>query len=272
MIGNLLRWLVAAAVLYALAAFAAFLSQEFFLFPGRRTTNGQRAVGVSNDYEQLHLDIEGVGQAYGLYRHVNDARHAALVFLDDDECVANALPVLEAFAGIGIAALCVDYPGYGGSLGKPSADHIRTMAQACYQNLVNTRDFDERRVWMVGRGFGSGPACYVAAHWTVAGVVLLAPATSFKAQAALRYRWLPVRQLMRHEFDNAAQLAGIRQPTFIAWCQDDARVPAAMPERLVQVAAGPVTRWTQPTGGHDGVRIEPNNALIRAIEDFIRSR
>ena len=68
MIGTFLRWMLWALLGYVVLALAACLSQDFFLFPGRRTTNGQRAVGVSNDYEQVQFQVGEIGMACFCWR------------------------------------------------------------------------------------------------------------------------------------------------------------------------------------------------------------
>jgi pimeloyl-ACP methyl ester carboxylesterase len=266
------RWLVWLLGAYVAVVLVAWLAQGFVLFGGRRSSTTLKPSEINNDYELVRIKVDRVGEVVGVFRHVSDPRGAALLLLDDAECVSSARPAIEVLASLGLATLCVDYPGYGGSDGSPSADSLRAMAHACYLHLTGIREFDSRRIWPIGRRLGSGPACHLAARVPVAGLILLSPFTNLRAATAIRFPWLPVRVILRHDFDNERELGATKVRVLIAWAEDDLAIPAAMPERLALMTRGAVTRYVQQKGGPDGLRIETEGALAVALDEFLRAR
>ncbi len=174
------------------------------------------------------------------------------------------VPDLEDIRSAGVTVLAVDYPGYGGSAGSPSADGIRDAAEQAYAALAER--VGSRGIVVAGRSIGSGPACHLAARQEVAGVALFAPFTRLADAAARHYPFLPVRTLLRHRFDNMAEIAKVEAPVLLFHNVDDELIAPVMSEKLAEAAAGPVTLVLGSSGGHNGLdfgAVDPPGAALR---------
>ena len=100
----------------------------------------------------------------------------------------------------GIAWLLVSYRGYGGSEGSPSEATISSDALQWYEHA--TQVLKAKQVYVFGRSLGSGPAVLVASERPVAGAVLVTPFDSLIEVAKRHYPFLPVRLMLRHQFDS----------------------------------------------------------------------
>ena len=104
-----------------------------------------------------------------------------------------------------------EYPGYGARTGTASADSFRDSATAAVDLLLAE---DDRPLYLLGESLGSGVASYLAASLPeqVAGLLLVTPFTSLADVAAQHYPVLPIRALLRENFDSAESLQSYAGP------------------------------------------------------------
>ena len=123
-----------------------------------------------------------------------------------------------------------------------------------------------RCVGAVGRSLGSGVAAQLAGARPVDRLALLTPFDSLSGVAALHYPWLPVRLLMKDDYDSAAALADFRGPVFILEAGRDTVVPGASTQRLVEALPRAPTRLRVPGADHDSALATP--VEVQALKQF----
>lgn len=186
---------------------------------------------------------------------------AAMVYFGGNaEDVAASEPDLaEAFPGHALYLL--HYRGYAGSGGTPSEPSLRRDAIALF-DLVQAR---HPNVVVVGRSLGSGLAMQVAASRPAQRLVLVTPYDSLSNVAATYYPWLPVRWLMRDQFDSAALAPGIRAPTLLLIAGQDQVIPALSSARLfARFLPGIAVRRILAGAGHNDISADPRYAALLA--------
>lgn len=197
--------------------------------------------------------------------HYNPGRDDALLYFGGNaESVQHSARELAAwFPGRSIYVLA--YRGYGASEGAPSEAALTGDALALYDE-VRTRH-PEGDVTVVGRSLGSGVAAQLAGARPVDRLALVTPFDSLSGVAALHYPWLPVRLLMKDDYDSAAVLAGFRGPVFILEAGRDTVVPGASTQRLAEVLPRAPT-WLRVAGAdHDSALGTPSE--VKALKDFV---
>lgn len=166
---------------------------------------------------------------------------------------------------LGIAA---EYPGYGGSPGRPTVAGLLATA-------VDAAAFARQRaaaaglpLVVVGSSLGSFGAVHVAAAGAADRLVLRAPPTSLAAVAQRQFWWLPVGWLLRHRFDNLAAAGAVRCPVLVVHGEADTIVPAALGRELA--AALPGARFVVVPGcGHNDLDLGPDGPVGAALRAFV---
>lgn len=222
---------------------ALWTQQERLIFPGWGfglvTASGPGLSGA-----RLTLETpDGVRLAGALHRASRASRGLLLVFGGNAEDTDRRLRELAAsFDDLDLAGFF--YRGYGPSGGTPSQAALVADAALIHDRLVGR--LRPARVIVAGFSLGAGVAAELARERRLDGAVLVTPFASLEALAAARYRFVPVRRLLRHPFRAEAALRGLPLPVAVIGAGRDAVVPPAHTARLVAALARPVsTAWVE---------------------------
>jgi len=256
--------------IYVVIAAIMFFAQTSLLFPaGQVAPAGPPPAGS----EALELTAPSGERLVGL--HIPPARgQSDLLILGFSGNAWNAAAAAEylhdLFPDAHVAAF--HYRGYMPSGGA-------TQAQALQQDALLIHDFLEarlhpRRTVAIGLSIGSGVAPYLAAHRRLDGLVLVTPLDSLAALAAGHYPWLPVRLLLRHRMEPAADLRQARLPVAIVAAERDQVVPPARTAVLRRAVSGRlVFDRTIARAGHNDIydRPEFREAMHEALDRVLGS-
>jgi pimeloyl-ACP methyl ester carboxylesterase len=158
------------------------------------------------------------------------------------------------------------YRGYAPSGGTPGAEAMQQDALIVH-DVVAAR-LDPARTVVVGLSVGSGVAPYLAARRPIDGLILVTPFDSLAALAAGHYPWLPVRLLLRHRMEPAAELRITRVPVAILAAERDSLVRPARTQALAAAVPNLVFRETIPGASHNDIydRVQFRAAMRTALE------
>jgi hypothetical protein len=142
----------------------------------------------------------------------------------------------------------LEYPGYGLRGGSPSKDSMNAAAAEAYRIL--RRQFPATPIGVVGESIGSGPASFLASAQPAPDkIILIVPFDTFASVAAEHMPFLPVRSMLKDNWDNIGALRGYAGPIDIYGAADDRVVPCGHARRLA--AALPNARFVVIGGGHN---------------------
>jgi uncharacterized protein len=164
------------------------------------------------------------------------------------------------------AVVVVNYPGYGGSAGKPGQKALYDSGLAIYDFAIK-RGVPAERIVVMGRSLGSGVASMLAGARPVGAAVLITPYDSLSAVAAGHYPFLPVRLLLRHPFPSADWARRTHAPALFLAAEHDDVVPATHAQKLFEVWAGPKQIHVLAQAGHDNIDMHP--AYYGLINEFL---
>ena len=225
---------------------AIYLRQDRMLyFPAPATVAGVTGAGLqawpsAQDFRGLVADPAG------------PVRGTAIVFHGNAGHVGDRAFYERALAPLGLRVILAEYPGYGpraGALGEASfvADAEQTVALAHRQY--------GGPLLLVGESLGAAVAAAAAAQQRdlTAGLLLITPWDRLAHVGAHHYPWLPVKWMLRDDYDSQARLAGFDRPVLVAVAERDSVVPAhfgralhaglAGPKRLVVIEAADHNDW-----------------------------
>jgi pimeloyl-ACP methyl ester carboxylesterase len=142
----------------------------------------------------------------------------------------------------------LEYPGYGSREGRPSLESMNQAASEAYQ-LLRTRN-PNIPVCVLGESIGSGPACALAREKIAPDkIVLVTPFDTLANVAAKHFPFLPVRLLIRDNWDNVESLKRYAGPVEIFGARDDTIIPIGHARALARQIPG--AQFIEIPGGHN---------------------
>lgn len=160
-------------------------------------------------------------------------KRIALVFQGNSGNISMMTSRLAVLHDLGLAALTVDYPGYGPNEGRPSEAKTYQSAEAAWQWAAG-QGYRPEDILIFGYSLGGGVASYLADRHPPAALVLDSTFT--------RLRDVPSRQLpllapyfhliLGEALDTRTRLKNISCPLLVLHSPDDEVVPFALGEEL----------------------------------------
>jgi len=224
-----LLWIVVACLLLLGAIF--IWQDRLLYFPALTTVErvaagGLRAWPSSQDFRGLVAEPTG------------DVRGTVIVFHGNAGHVGDRLFYAHALTPLGLRVILAEYPGYGprgGVLGEASlvADAEETIALAHRQY--------GGPMLLLGESLGAAVAAAAGARHRdlTAGLLLITPWDRLAHVGSHHYPWLPVKWMLRDDYDTLANLAAFDRPVVVAVAERDSIVPAHFGTALHAALGGP---------------------------------
>ncbi|MFT3869387.1 MAG: hypothetical protein QM715_13115 [Nibricoccus sp.] len=205
-------------------------------------------------YFPSHLDLAtGLtpwmheGQIIGYAHEVTSPKNIWLMLHGNGGQAAHRASALPFFAQDD-SIYILEYPGYGLRGGKPSMKSINEAATIAY-DLLQKR-FPSHPICILGESLGSGPACFLASGSRPPDkLVLIVPYDELARVAAGHYPFLPVRLILRDNWNNLTALANYRGPLEIYAEKSDTVIPINHAKNLA--TSKPQTIFHELSGGHN---------------------
>jgi len=264
---TVLKWLVALVLAGYLVGLAVlFFVQRSFLFPiPQKMRTAPEAAGFPEAEEQF-LTTADAEKIIVWHVPAKSGHAVILYFPGNGDFLAGSASRFRAMTSDGTGLVALSYRGYAGSTGQPSERGLLLDAAAAYAFTSARYSVDRIVVW--GFSLGSGVAVALAAGQPVGKLILEAPYTSTADVAALRFRFAPVRWLMRDQFHSDQRIAQVTAPLLIMHGARDSTIPIGFGERLFSLAHEPKQFVRFPEGGHDDL---DNYGAIETARDFIHA-
>ena len=269
------RIAIAAAAIVALLILALALTPviaPLCLYLPTHDAEAREVLLAREDIEPLTILSNGV-ELTGYFLHTSDGAAPTLLYFNGNHENASAFMQelvttperLAAFGGCHFAQ--VDYPSYGLSGGKPSAEAYRTMALDVYDALTAREDVTE--IIVLGYSIGTGPAHWCAANRPVSGLILLAPyADGFDLfNNIVPVFHGPLEALVCYDMPSISYAEDIPVAPLVFATPEDRLVPYASTLRLTEVYPAGCELITVPGIDHKGFLRTPT--VLEAITEYI---
>jgi fermentation-respiration switch protein FrsA (DUF1100 family) len=250
----LLRWLARGAVglgsLYALTCVVARASYRLFIYPAPSGRLEELSPG-RNLGEPLVLSAADGQTVHARFFANPAAKRLVVYFHGNGNVLEDQIPLGVELVRRGLAALLVEYRGYGASAGgKPSEEGIYADAEAGLGEATR-RGFPSERVALWGTSLGTGVAAEMALRGRGARLVLVTPFTSLVDAARFHAPWwLPVSLVIPDRYDTLTKAPGIKVPTLVVHGDRDEVVPFELGRQLARSL--PSAEFLPVAGAHHG--------------------
>lgn len=233
---------MALACLLVLAAI--FLAQDRLLYFPAKDSVERVAVGGLQPWPSA-ADFRGL-----VAEPAGPARATAVVFHGNAGHAGHRGYYVQSLLPLGMRVILAEYPGYGpraGALGEaslvPDASETVALAHRRYGGPVI----------VIGESLGAAVAAAAAGaqRERVSGLLLITPWDRLAHVAAHHYPWLPVRWMLRDEYDSAARLAAFDRPVVVVVAERDGVIPPRFGTALHGSLKGPKQLLVIPASDHN---------------------
>ncbi|WP_019627232.1 alpha/beta hydrolase [Thioalkalivibrio sp. ALJT] len=252
---------------YALVVGMIFVTQDRLIYmPSGTLTQTPERIGLA--YEDVELTTQDGVRLHGWFLPGPQEDAPVMLFLHGNAGnIGHRLHSLQQFHAMGLAVLIIDYRGYGRSAGRPDEAGTYADARAAWRHLVTDRGFAPEDIVIFGRSLGAAVAAELATAVEPGAVILEAAFTSAADLGVEIYPWLPVRALLRHEYDTLGRIGDIASPILLAHSPADEIVPFAHAERLQ--AAAKDAQLLRMEGGHNDGPLVTGEAYTDGLRAFL---
>ncbi len=247
---TVLKWLVVlVSVGYVGGLVVLFLVQRSYIFPIPQTERTTPEAAGFPEAEE-HILTTADGEKVIVWHVPAKPGHAVVIYFPGNgDFLAGRVSRLRSMTSDGTGLVALSYRGYAGSTGQPSERGLLLDAAAAY--AFTAARYSASRIVVWGFSLGTGVAVALAADQPVGKLILEAPYTSTADVAAARFRFVPVRWLMRDQFRSDQRIARVTALLLIMHGGTDPVISIALGERLFALAREPKQFVRFPEGGHD---------------------
>ena len=246
-------WRVAAVgvgTYLAVVLLVGMFQSWFIYFPSRVIEATPTSAGL--EYEDVALTTsDGVGISAWFVPHP-EPKATILFFHGNAGNNGDRVDTLRALHSFGVNVLIVDYRGYGTSQGSPSEAGTYRDAQASWEYLTRVRGLAPSSIVLMGESLGGAVAIDLATKHPPGALVVQSTFTRLADVAALHYPFLPVRWLLRHDYDSMAKVGRIACPKLFIHSTGDTLIPLSNGKQLFEAAAQPKQLLLTPGDHNDG--------------------
>lgn len=259
---KMLCWLLG---LYALLLVYLYFSQTALIFqPG--THNPFR-----HDYKPFQPFVYQTPMGLkeqGLWYPPKPGMPLLVHFHGNGGSIANRYENAKKLMAYGYGVALVEYRGYGGNPGVPSEPNLMEDARAAIMAL-HRKGVSYREMIFYGESLGTAVAVQMATEFPlVKAVILEAPYTSIVDVAARRFWFLPVRKLVRDQFNMTKTIGALRMPVLVLHGTNDFIVPFEIGKKLFALVRAPQRDFVAiPDGLHNDLY---ERGADRIVDGFVR--
>jgi alpha-beta hydrolase superfamily lysophospholipase len=233
---------------------AAFFSDRMIFQPQQPGYRDQPSI--------LKLTSSDGAKISATYLPNPEANFTVLFSHGNAEDIGDDKPLLELIRAAGFAVFAYDYQGYGSSEGRPSERHAYEDETAAYNFLMQSMHVPPSRIIVLGRSVGSGPACDLASHRPVGGLILESAFTS-AFRVITRVRVLPF-----DKFDNLRKIKAVRCPVLVVHGTEDSVINISHGRELFAAANEPKQALWVEGANHNDVAFVGGTRYSESLKAF----
>lgn len=262
-------WIGFPLLCYVGVVFVVYLLQDILVFPGTMRGGGHALPQIPRVTTDTLALADGTRFRTTQAEPEKPPKAVVLLFLGNGEDLASGMIKVGSLIDYRVAAIAIEYPGYGDSEGSPSVGSILEAAEVAAAYAQEMASRLSVPLFVMGTSLGSFPAVHVASTRSVAGLLLAAPPTSVAEAGAARYWFLPVNLLLRHRFENTEPARRVECPSLVIHGDRDGIVPTEMGKRLAEIMGG---RFLLAEGwGHTWL-LGPGGPFPKEVRAFLWQR
>lgn len=183
--------------------------------------------------------------------------------------ISHRLSDVIRLRNCGATVLAVSYRGYGKSSGTPCEKGIYADGDAAFLYATQTLGFQMEDIIVFGRSIGTTVAVNLSQNKNIAGLILVTPLTSGKAQAKAQGFGV-LSSVAGNSFDNLSKMPSIKCPLLVIHGTKDEVLSFSMGREIFEAANTKKQFVEIISGGHNNLSYINPEKYWGAIKAFIR--
>jgi len=261
------RFVRVGLIIYLVVLLLLIFLENSLIFPAPRYPAGEWEP-ADLAYEDVYFDSEDGTRLHGWFvDHPNPKAHV-LFCHGNGECVAYLAELLKRYRHeFGVSIFAFDYRGYGRSEGSPHEHGVLADGHAAQTWLAEKVGVQLSEVIIVGRSLGGAISVDLASRNGARALVLERTFTKMPEVASRLYPFLPVKMLMKTQFDSASKISSYKGPLLSSHGTDDQIIPFEFGKQLFEIATSEDKQFIEESGlGHN----DPySDEYLQALSDFL---
>lgn len=246
-------FLTTAALVYVIALCFMYLNQRNMMYFPDQERPDPAAYGAENIVEIVRVTTQDGLDLEGWYIAPQAQNKPVIVdFHGNAGHYGHRLPKMAGFVRAGYGLLLAEYRGYGGNPGKISEQGLYDDARA-YMDWLAAKGLEQGQTVLYGESLGTGVAVQMATEHSVSAVVLESPYSSIAEVAQSIYFFMPVKWLMKDQFQSTGKIAAVKAPLLIIHGAKDTTIPIRFARKLYQAALQPKSFVALEEAGHNNI-------------------
>ncbi|MBD3287616.1 alpha/beta fold hydrolase [candidate division KSB1 bacterium] len=222
------------------------------------------------DYEEVYFTTEDNVKLHGWFIPVPESRGAILFHHGNAGNIGDRLDSITQFRKLGYSVFIFDYRGYGKSNGYPDEQGTYIDAVAAWSYLTENKNIEAQDIIIFGRSLGGSIASWLARKVHPRALIIESTFTSALDMAQAHYGFLPVKWLLKFEYDTKNHLQKVTSPVLIIHSPQDNIVPYRFGEELFRIANEPKD-FLKISGSHNDGFLVSGDVYINGLKDFLNN-
>tara|TARA_B110000438_G_C15552064_1_gene537391 strand:- start:228 stop:740 length:513 start_codon:yes stop_codon:yes gene_type:complete len=161
--------------------------------------------------------------------------------------------------------IIVAWRGFSGNKGKPSEEGFYQDANSVVEWL-KTKNIFEKDIIIYGESLGTAIAIEIAQNKDFGGIILESPFTSMIELGKLKYPFLPVKLLLKDNYESDTKIKNIKSPILIMHGKADNIVPFYMGKKMYELANSPKYFYFPKYDNH---MMNFDKKLLKTLKNYI---
>lgn len=239
---------------------------HFIYFPQRAISETPHRRDLS--YEAINFKAADGVNLSGWFIPAERPRGTILFCHGNAGNISHRLESIQIFHRLKLSTFIFDYRGYGESEGKPTEQGTYLDAEAAWRYLVEKRRVEPTDIIIFGRSLGGTVAAWLAQDHVPKALIMESTFTSVGEMARELYPYLPVKQLLRFDYNALDYLRKVNCPVLIVHSRDDEMVPFNHGRALFEVANEP-KEFLEIIGSHNEGFLTSGRRYEEGLDSFI---
>lgn len=262
-------------IIFSLLVGYVAISGALYLLQGQMIYHPTTAISATPsalgyEYEDVEFVAEDEVQLHGWFIPKESAELTVLYFHGNAGNISGRLETIQLLHELGLNVFMFDYRGYGKSEGAPSEKGTYKDAQAAWKYLQTARAKPDSSIVIMGRSLGGSIAAWLSARKSPVATIIESTFTSAADLGAELYPWLPVRWMIRYEYNTLKNIKAVESPLFMAHSRDDQIVPFHHGKTLFEAAPEPKT-FIELEGSHGSGFWETGDKYRDGLQKFLKN-
>ena len=235
-----------------------WFEKKHIYYPSHEIEFTPESIGLT--FEDVYFTTRDGLKLNGWFIPSGNSETTLIFFHGNAGNISHRLGSIAIFNKVGLNIFIFDYRGYGKSNGHVSEEGTYLDARAAYDYIIGRKDVNRDKILLYGESLGGAIAYELAATAKVAAVITLGAFSSIADMGKAIYPFLPVRLIVRTEYDTVSKAARVKIPKLIIHSVNDEIVPFEQGQNVFSQACEP-KEFYEMHGGH-------NDAIFTCEDEF----